>query len=114
MDYVTGAASVIRRSALDKSGLLGEDYFMYFEETDLCWRLQKNGWEILSINTDPVMHIYGGSFKTAFDKRRLRLFLESLKIFVKKNYVGYKKWIILIEIFLFGQLSLVVKKLKNL
>ena len=114
LDYVTGAACLLRKEALDEVGMLAEDYFMYFEETDLCFRLKKAGWKIRAINTDPVMHIYGGSFKTKYDSYRLKLFLQSLEIFVKKNYTGLKKWVMILEIKILGPLSLVLKKLKSI
>ncbi len=113
LDYVTGAAVLLRRAALDQSGLLAEDYFMYFEETDLCWRLRKNAWELKVIPTEPVMHVYGGSFKTKVDSRRLGLFLNSLRLFVNKYYSGVTRHLILLEIALFGKLSILFKQIKN-
>ncbi len=113
LDYVTGAAMFLRKAALDQAGLLGEDYFMYFEETDLCWRLKKAGWEVKAIATDPIKHVYGGSFGAKYDPKRLKMFLESLKIFVKKNYRGFNKNVMLLELFLFGRLSLIIKSLKS-
>lgn len=112
LDYVTGAACLLRKKALDEVGLLAEDYFMYFEETDLCFRLKKAGWMIKAIDTEPVMHVYGGSFKTKYDARRLTLFLESLKIFVKKNIKGFQKFIILLEIGMLGRISVLLKRLR--
>lgn len=105
LDYATGAACFLRKAALDQAGLLGEDYFMYFEETDLCWRLKKVGWKIKAIPTDPVMHVYGGSFKTKRDPKRLNEFLRSLKIFVKKNYQPLKAWPIVALVDLLGGVS---------
>lgn len=113
LDYATGAALFLRKEALDKAGLLGEDYFMYFEETDLCWRLKKTGWKIKAINTDPVMHVYGGSFKARNDAKRLGVFLESLKIFIQKNYEGWGKYVILLEIVLLGRVSILLKGIRK-
>ena len=113
LDYVTGAAALLRRSALDQAGLMPEEYFMYFEETDMCWRMKQAGWKMMVINAEPVMHVYGGSFKTKYDPRRLKLFQGSLIKFVRKNYTGWKKRAILTEIFLFGGLSIFLKKLKT-
>ncbi len=113
LDYITGAASMFRRSILDEVGLLGEEYFMYFEETDLCWRIKQAGHKLLAVNTDPVMHVYGGSYKKKTDPNRLKIFLQSLKIFVNKNYTGFRKYFILAEIFLFGRLSIWIKGLKK-
>jgi GT2 family glycosyltransferase len=112
LDYVTGAALLVRKQALDNVGGLGEEYFMYFEETDLCWRLHMHGWKIKVISTQPVVHIYGGSYKHARDKKRLGMFLQSLKIFIKKNYTGWKKNSMLAEIFLGGHFSIFLKTLR--
>lgn len=114
LDYVTGAACLLRKEALDEVGMLGEDYFMYFEETDMCFRFKQAGWEVRVINTDPVMHVYGGSFKTKYDPRRLTLFLESMQIFIKKNYTGTRKWIMIFEIKILGPISSVCKRLKSI
>lgn len=114
LDYVTGAAMFLRKEALDNAGLLGEEYFMYFEEVDLCWRFKKAGWKVMAVNSDPVTHVYGGSFKTKYDRKRLKLFLESLMIFVRKNYKGIKKHIILSEVLLLGRLSIALKSLKKI
>lgn len=113
VDYVTGAAVLLRRAALDQVGLMSEDYFMYFEETDMCWRMKKAGWKMRVISTEPVMHVYGGSFKSKYDKKRLTLFQESLAIFVKKNFSGLTKNLILLELWCFGALSIFLKKFKK-
>lgn len=113
LDYVTGAAVLLRRSALSEVGLLAEEYFMYFEETDLCWRLHQAGWERRVIPTEPVMHVYGGSYKTAFDPRRLRRMLDSLQLFVNKNYRGARRFVISAEVKIIGPLSLMIKRLKK-
>ena len=113
IEYVTGAALLLRKEALDKVGLLSEEYFMYFEETDLCLRLKRAGWEVKVVDTDPVMHVYGGSFKTKYDPKRLKIFLTSLTLFVNKNCVGFKKAIILAEIVVLGPISLLLKRLKS-
>ncbi len=113
IEYVTGAALLLRKEALIQVGLLSEDYFMYFEETDLCLRLKRAGWEVKVINTDPVMHVYGGSFKTKYDPERLKIFLTSLTLFVKKNCIGFKKIIILTEIIILGRVSFLLKRLKT-
>ncbi|MEX0747174.1 MAG: glycosyltransferase family 2 protein, partial [Rhodothermales bacterium] len=44
--WASGACVVIRRSALDRVGLLDEQFEMHMEEIDLCWRLQRSGYRI--------------------------------------------------------------------
>jgi GT2 family glycosyltransferase len=113
LDYVTGAALFARKQAIEEAGLLPEDYFMYFEETEMCYKMKQKGWKIKVINTEPVMHVYGGSFKTKYDPRRLKIFLDSLKIFVRRNYQDWKKHAILSEVFIFGGFSIWLKGFKK-
>ena len=42
----SGGASALRRSALDDVGLLDESLFMYYEDTELAWRLRRRGWRV--------------------------------------------------------------------
>ena len=51
VDWMGSACLMIRRSALDKIGLLDEGYFIYGDEADLQYRLKKAGWEIYSCPT---------------------------------------------------------------
>lgn len=44
VDYVTGACMLIRSRAIAQVGPIPEDYFLYFEETDYCKRMQSAGW----------------------------------------------------------------------
>lgn len=56
VDWVSGASSVLRREMLDDVGLFDENFFLYFEETDLCRRAAKAGWECWFVREATVMH----------------------------------------------------------
>jgi len=43
-DYITGCCLLIKRKVIEKIGLLSEDYFLYYEDTDWNLRAQKAGW----------------------------------------------------------------------
>lgn len=54
-DYVTGAGMLIRRAVVEHVGLIPEDYFLYFEETDFCLRVQQAGWRTV-VADDALLH----------------------------------------------------------
>jgi N-acetylglucosaminyl-diphospho-decaprenol L-rhamnosyltransferase len=61
VEWLSGAAVWFRRTALDVVGGWDERYFMYFEDTDLCFRLRAAGWEIAYDPTGLVWHVQGAS-----------------------------------------------------
>jgi GT2 family glycosyltransferase len=58
IDWVSGACFLIRRELLDSIGLLDEDFFLYYEEVDLCFRARQQGWEIFYYPHTSVFHFY--------------------------------------------------------
>lgn len=56
VDWAMGAALLLRRAALDEVGVFDEGYFMYSEETDLCLRLARAGWETWFLPAAVVVH----------------------------------------------------------
>ncbi|MBE9609559.1 glycosyltransferase family 2 protein [Chitinilyticum piscinae] len=61
VDWVPGAFAVIRCSALDEEGLFDERFFLYFEEVDLCRRLQARGFSVWYQPEWRAVHIGGVS-----------------------------------------------------
>lgn len=51
-----GAAMLLRRSALNKVGLFDDDFFIFFEETDLCHRLWLAGYKVLYVPNSIIYH----------------------------------------------------------
>lgn len=56
-----GACLLLRRSALRKVGLFDEDFFLYFEETDLCWRMWLQGFRVRVSGSSLAYHISGAT-----------------------------------------------------
>ncbi|MGD9519949.1 MAG: glycosyltransferase family 2 protein [Armatimonadota bacterium] len=61
VDWVSGAALLLRREAVEQVGLLDERYFWGSEDVDYCRRLEKAGWQVLYTPTPAIVHIIGGS-----------------------------------------------------
>lgn len=76
--WVLGAALGIRRAAFDAVGGFDESFVMYFEEVDLCRRLQQAGWEIHFAPVTDVTHIGGASTRQQRAEMLVRLSLSSV------------------------------------
>ena len=63
IDWVPGASMMIRRTVVDSIGGFDENYFLYFEETDFCFRAKKAGFSTWYVPQSRVMHIAGQSTK---------------------------------------------------
>lgn len=81
VDYITGADLMLRKEALDKSGIFDERFFMYSEESELQFRIKKAGYEIY-INPDAkIIHLHNKS-----PKKRENMYFE----FLKSKYLLFK------------------------
>ncbi len=61
IDWVPGASMMVRSAVFDAIGGLDENYFLYFEETDFCFRAKKAGFSTWYVPQSRVMHIAGQS-----------------------------------------------------
>ena len=59
-----------RREAIQAAGLLDEGYFMYAEEVDWCWRMQRAGWHFYCVPAAQVIH-HGGASTQQFRARSM-------------------------------------------
>jgi len=84
IEIVSGAFCFLRRSVLDKVGLLDEDFFMYGEDIDLSYRIIKGGYENWYLPYS-IVHFKGRSTqKSSF--RYVHVFYNAMFIFLKKHY----------------------------
>jgi GT2 family glycosyltransferase len=81
--WATGAALLLRRSALDEVGLLDERFEMHMEEIDLCWRLQRHGYRVRVEPASTVYHIGGASLPQSSPRKTYYNFRNSLLMLYK-------------------------------
>ena len=94
VDSVIGACMMVRRHAVEQVGLLDENYFLFFEETDWCYRMKKLGWRIYHVPYAKVFHFQGKSAEQ--DKKRSKVeYFRSRYYFFKKNR-GKVQWFTLL------------------
>lgn len=60
-DWVTGASVLFRTAALAQCGPFDDGFFLYFEDTELMWRLRRNGWSIWHEPASVVEHVGGAA-----------------------------------------------------
>jgi len=89
IDILTGAFMFIRASALEKCGLLDEDFFMYAEDIDLSYRLSLKGYQNYYLPSPAIIHFKGESTKKS-EFNYPRHFYGSMIRFVRKYYSGRK------------------------
>jgi hypothetical protein len=55
-DWTSGSFMLARAAALEDAGNFDERFFLYSEETDLCWRLKQHGWEVVHLPQMTICH----------------------------------------------------------
>ncbi|MDX1523670.1 MAG: glycosyltransferase family 2 protein [Anaerolineae bacterium] len=85
VDALLGACLLVRREVLDQIGLLDEQYFIYSEEIDLCYRIQKAGWKLYWVPEAKIIHYGGQSTQQVRTKMFLQLYRSKL-LFFRKHY----------------------------
>ena len=84
MASVTGADLMVRRSVLSSIGGFDADFFMNYEETELCLRIHRSGWDIYSVPSAQITHLEGRA--SYIKQSRLYFLYEGQYIYFRKVY----------------------------
>jgi N-acetylglucosaminyl-diphospho-decaprenol L-rhamnosyltransferase len=71
-DWLYGACLLVRRRAAEEIGLFDEDFFLFSEETDWCYRFREAGWNVLFYPGAEVVHVGGASHGGRMFKENVR------------------------------------------
>jgi N-acetylglucosaminyl-diphospho-decaprenol L-rhamnosyltransferase len=82
-DFVMGAAMLVRREAADAVGLFDEDFFMFNEESDWCFRFRQAGWEVLFYPGAEVFHVGGATTKQNWQRNYREQLVSHLRFLAK-------------------------------
>lgn len=110
-EHVLGACLMIRRDALNALGGWDGRYFMYFEETDLCYRLRRSGQTVLYTPACTVVH-HGGRSTAAVHEKMSVAFYCSQSYFYRRHY-GLVAYTALKAIVALGLCFWTARSLKN-
>jgi hypothetical protein len=90
VDWLAGASMMFRRELLQEIGLFDETFFLYFEETDLCYRAHRAGWKTIYVLESRVAHVGSASTGMKTWKRIPSYWLDSRRHYFTKNHgAGY-------------------------
>jgi GT2 family glycosyltransferase len=84
VDAISGSFMMMKKEVYEKVGGFDEDYFMYGEDLDLCYRIQKSGYKVFYFHESQVIHYKGESTKRS-NIDETALFYNAMNIFVKKH-----------------------------
>lgn len=117
IEVLSGSCMMVRKAAMDQVGLLDEDYFMYGEDIDWCYRFHQAGWKIYYLPTTAIIHFRGESgrgtpLKILYRKSR------AMSIFVNKHmarrYRFFPLWLLQVGIALHGTFRFLTRAARTL
>lgn len=88
VDWVGGACLLCRRSALATVGLLDEQFFMYAEEMEWCYRFKQHGWRVCFLPQATITHVGGGSSEIVRPKVLARQWQSNLYFLRKHHHIA--------------------------
>lgn len=112
VDILSGACMFLRKSVLDKIGMLDEDYFMYGEDIDLSYRILKAGYKNYYYPETRIIHYKGESTKKT-SINYVFVFYKAMIIFAKKHFTsknaGIFSFLIYLAIYLRAAISICIR-----
>lgn len=117
VEAISGSFMIVKKSAIDAVGGLDEDFFMYGEDLDWCYRIHQAGFKIYYVPDTQIIHFKGeSSKKSPFQQRRL--FYEAMRLFVRKHLnkgsAVIPSWFLVLAIHISAGLSYLAEVLKRL
>ncbi len=85
VDAISGSFMMMRKEVYEKVGGFDPEFFMYGEDLDLCYRIQKSGYKVYYVHTTEIIHYKGESTKrSSLDETKV--FYDAMHLFVKKHF----------------------------
>jgi len=82
--HIVGAAMLVRRQVTERGILLDDSFFSFFEETDWCRRIRRDGWKIYYFPEAEIVHFYNQAWEKRADRDKIHY--ESFVRYLKKHH----------------------------
>jgi GT2 family glycosyltransferase len=95
VDYLSGAAILVKRDVIDNVGLLDDTYFLYFDETEWCARMIRASYDLLYVPQAIVWHVVSGSISDSnlksyyLNRNRLRFVLKNFDLSYLPVFIAF-------------------------
>ena len=95
VDYLSGAAMLVKKEVIKKVGLLDPEYFLYFEETDWCARMIRANYDLVYVPSALAWHIVSASSSPSkkifyMEKNRIRFALKNFdSLYILSFFIIY-------------------------
>lgn len=116
VDWISGACMFLRRQALEQIGFFDEDYFMYVEDVDLCYRLWQVGWKVYYLPSAKIIHHIAQSSQQS-PKMVIEHHKSIYRFYAKQNPNGigrFLKPLVALGLFVRGTLLIMMNYFKKL
>jgi len=88
VDAISGSFMMMKKEVYEKTGGFDEQFFMYGEDLDLCYRIKKAGFKVYYVHTSRIIHYKGESTKrSSLDETKI--FYDAMYVFVKKHFASF-------------------------
>ena len=90
VDKINGACILVKKEVMEKIGLLDPEFFMYWEETDFCYRAKRNGYTAVYVPSSKIWHKGASSHSAIYDWSCKKIYFMNRNrfLFVKRNADG--------------------------
>jgi len=113
VDSLVGAFMLVRKETIEEIGLFDEDYFMYGEDIDWCYRIKQADWKVIYYGKVEIIHYKGSSSK----KQKSKLiyeFYRAMYLFYNKHYINEYSLLTRMAVYLGIAVLLIIKLFLNI
>ncbi len=93
MDYAPTCCMLLHRSVFETVGLMDETYFVYYDDTDFCWRMRQQGLELGYWPAATLVHKVGGSTGGIGSPFTVRITARNRLYFLRKHFGFWSPWL---------------------
>jgi GT2 family glycosyltransferase len=90
VDWVSGSAMMISGEAIKQTGMFDENYFMYVEDVDLCYRMRQSQFKVYYYPLVKILHHIGGSTENDLILSQIRMQKSVLYFYIKTYKKSWK------------------------